>query len=307
MSHFFSVEQLEMSLVHKLNSHSFFLEGEEVQRWANGMFSNNIRKLQPNQGNYSAICDDRGRVQGFLYLYCLNKEKFLCLLDGISLDFFVKRFQMYMVLDDIELDETGFQLFHFCGTDIEATLALNGLPIPDKDQIIALPDGFIFSSNRLGLRGYDLLHNNPDWLSQTRKLHIISEEQADAVRIVHGRAKWPQDGTDKSMIHELDLNEECCAFDKGCYVGQEIINRLDVKGLIHKKISRLALIEGPHLDDNSQIELFQDEKKMGSLSSFTTIQDHGSIKQVGLGTIRKAAWEKGTLLKSQHGQIWTVL
>ena len=76
MLNIFSLEQLNQSLAIKLEQTAFSLKGKTVQRWANGMFSNNIRKLQPNQGNYSAICDDRGRVQGFIYLYCLEKESF---------------------------------------------------------------------------------------------------------------------------------------------------------------------------------------------------------------------------------------
>lgn len=307
MSATFPIAQLKNNLALSLSFSSFFLEGEEVQRWSNGMFSNNIRKLKPDQGNYSAICDDRGRVQGFLYLFCLEKEKFLCVLDGISSEAFLKRFQMYMILDDIELEETELHLFHCFGENIEAILSSKGILTPANGNILEFDEGFIFQSKRLGTDGYDILHRKENWLENLQDIKMISETEADAIRIFHGRAKWPQDGTDKSMIHELNLNEECCAFDKGCYVGQEIINRLDVKGLINKKLHRLELVEGDPVTEDDTIVLFKDEKKMGSISSFTSISENGKLRHLGLGTIRKNAWEKDTLLQSSGGQIWKIL
>ena len=303
MLNIFSLEQLNQSLAIKLEQTAFSLKGETVQRWANGMFSNNIRKLQPNQGNYSAICDDRGRVQGFIYLYCLDKESFLCILDGISEEAFLKRFQMYIILDDIDFEETDLELFHLCGKQAIEILQSENIPLPEDGLLTEFSDGFIFRSQRFGVEGYDILHRNAGWL-ETQNATSLSTEETDAIRIFHGRAKWPQDGTDKSMIHELGLNEECCAFDKGCYVGQEIINRLDVKGLINKKIQRLELVEGLFIPDDNTVELQLDGKKIGRLSSFTSVKIDDNIQHFALGTIRKKAWEKGTLLQTKQGQVW---
>ena len=53
-------------------------------------------------------------------------------------------------------------------------------------------------------------------------------------RILAQQARFPNDIGERAFLHELGLNEECCSFNKGCYVGQEIINRMDVKGLVNK-------------------------------------------------------------------------
>ena len=52
----------------------------------------------------------------------------------------------------------------------------------------------------------------------------------EMIRVRAGEARWPRDGREKTLIHELGLEAQVCAFDKGCYVGQEVINRVDVKG-----------------------------------------------------------------------------
>ena len=64
----------------------------DAKRWCNGMFTNNIRKLTPGTGNRSAMCDDRGRLQGLIDLYCTSDEGFLGVLDGVELSWFEKRY-----------------------------------------------------------------------------------------------------------------------------------------------------------------------------------------------------------------------
>ena len=130
-------------------------------------------------------------------------------------------------------------------------------------------------------------------------LNIIPKEGFEAIRIINCRPKWPDDGTDKTMIHELGINEECCAFDKGCYVGQEIINRIDVKGLINKKLHRLS-INGPAKIGDT---LTMDEKEVGKITSLTQLGDN----QVALSVIKKRAWGKGQSLNISSGGTASVM
>ena len=229
----------------------FILSSQDTRRWCNSMFSNNIRKLLPGQGNLSAICDDRGRVQGFIDIYCINEEQFLCILDGVNNDWFQARFSMYMVLDDIEHEMVSNLILHISGTQAETILQSSGLTLPIENQQYAKNEGcHIVQKNRFGVAGYDIISNEIQKIEDKlvdQGMNLIPEEAFNAVRILNGRAKWPEDGTNKSMIHELGLNQECCAFDKGCYVGQEIINRIDVKGLINKKYIGYPLMEMPVL------------------------------------------------------------
>ena len=147
----FSLSQLRKALIATPNAPHFILEGEEVRRWANGMFSNNIRKLQPMQGNYSAICDDRGRVQGFLHCYCLSDTQFLCILDGYSLEDFQKRFNMFMILDDIELEELELTHSFVCGEEAGQVLEELQFSIPEENQGIQKDGRFIFHHKRFGI------------------------------------------------------------------------------------------------------------------------------------------------------------
>ena len=272
---------------------TFTLSGEQVQRWCNGMFTNNIRRLQPGQGNRSAMCDDRGRVLGVLDLYCVDAHTFLIALDGTDLEAFTRRYQMFMVLDDIELDAPGPWLLSLQGPAAADVLAAAGLPVPREDHEHVVADGVrVARKTRTGPGGFDLFVDDPVavWSALLDAgATPLGHRALDTLRVLAGRARWPEDGTDKSMVHELALNEECCAFDKGCYVGQEIINRIDVKGTIQKRLTKVA-IDGPMPPVGAAV--VQDGRKVGTLTSLAA---EGG-RTIGLGVLRKSAWEAGTAL-----------
>src|SRR5690348_9231990 len=45
------------------------ITGEDRVRWLNGMVTNNVKDLAPNQGNYSFVLNPQGRILGDLYTY----------------------------------------------------------------------------------------------------------------------------------------------------------------------------------------------------------------------------------------------
>ena len=88
----------------------------------------------------------------------------------------------------------------------------------------------------------------------------------------------------ENPVHELRINEEVCNFNKGCYLGQEVINRVDVKGQVAKRLERLILPKGTG-SIGANVHLA--DKAVGTISSIT----HGSAETIGLAVLRKSAWE----------------
>lgn len=275
--------------------------GPEVRRFCNGMFTNNIKKMAPGQGNRSAMCDDRGRVQGLLDLYCLTDSSFLAVLDGVSAEWFEKRYQMYAMLEDIELTTMAEEpwVLSVQGPEAATVLARLGLPVPagDHDHAeVPAAEGLglrVCRKDRTGLGGFDLLV--PTSALQTTFEALIAagarpagQAALEALRVRAGRARWPVDGTDKSMVHELRYNLDCCAFDKGCYVGQEVINRIDVKGQLTKRLMGVVLGEDALPPAGAEVVL--GEEVVGTVSSAARVLG----RPLALAVVRKSAWEPGT-------------
>ncbi len=278
----------------------FLLVGDDVRRWTNGMFTNNTRKLQPGQGNRHCACDDRGRVPGVLDLYLVRPDTVRIVLDGMSRTAFESRYQMYLMLDDIELEDGDPPLVPITvqGPGAAGVLDRLGLPTPPSDHGHVVAEGdwagvVACKRDRTGLGGFDLLVSAAEapavWQALLEQgVQPLGLTDLDTLRVVAGRAAYPTDASDKSMVHELRLNDDCCAFDKGCYVGQEVINRIDVKGAIQKRLTTVVL-DGP-VPVGSEVRL--DDKVIGRLTSRASYQG----REVGLGVLRKAAWEPGTVV-----------
>lgn len=274
---------------HLEHTPSFLLSGEEVRRWCNGMFSNNIRSLPALKGNRSAICNPKGHVHGLLDLYCLDDRRFLVVLDGLSLKDFQKKFAPFMMLDDIELDEIESQLLSIQGPNAESLLKdLNLSMSPDQD-IITIPEGYVVRKDRFGLRrkshGFEIITTQiQSFLDKIKeKTTLLSIQDFENHRIITKQARFPNDIGERAFLHELGLNEECCSFNKGCYVGQEIINRMDVKGLVNKKLylyqSDIPFNIGEHVT--------REDKKVGVVRSVCQLQG----KHYALIMTRKSAWD----------------
>ncbi len=265
---------------------------EAARRWANGMFTNNVKRLAVGHGQRSAMCDDRGRLQGLLDLYCLDEHDFLVALEGVTTDWFEQRYRMFLILDDIEVDvlEGEWTLLSVQGPDAARVVAAAGLPTPEADRRHLVDEASgtrVARRDRTGLGGFDLFVKVDRvaavWASLVGAGAVpFGLETLDALRIRAGRAAWPQDGTDKTMIHELRLNEDVCAFDKGCYVGQEVINRIDVKGILTKKLMGLSVDGAAPLG----AAVVLGDQVVGTVTS--------AADGRALAVLRKSAWEPGT-------------
>lgn len=284
-----------------IQSCAFHLSGENTKRWCNGMFSNNFRSMQPNQAHRSVICDDRGRIQGLLDSICVDPENFIIYLEGRSEEWFTQRFQMYMMLDDIEMDVFNNRIIHIFGQDI-THLSAAGFPIPELGEAILHNGIWVIRRSRLnGSDGCDLLLSEDAQTSFSDVLEQVSTESItedvwEQIRIGTGTPKFPIDFTEKSFIHEYNLEEFVCSFNKGCYVGQEIINRMDIKQLVNKKLLRLQLNDGSWQVGDS---LTLSSKNVATITSIG-ISSNGS--RIGLGIIKKKAWAVGTALQGEHGE-----
>ena len=260
------------------------LRGPDVRRWASGMFTNHVQKLPVGHSNRQLGCDDRGRIQFVLRLAVVAEDELLVLLEGGDPAAFLQRYQMVMVLDDIEAEPVeDVVLVHICGPAADQALASAGLPVP-RTGWSREGDREALRHDRTGLGGVDLLL--PAGAPPPIGLPEAPPALIDALRVRAGRAAWPADGTDRSLAHELGLQADACAFDKGCYVGQEVLNRLDVRGGVQKRLTAVRL-DGP-VPPGAAVTLGDDE--VGALTSLSALDG----EHLGIGVLRKAVWEPGT-------------
>jgi folate-binding protein YgfZ len=204
------------------------LSGPDARRFCNGMWTANVRDLPVGGTARSALVDDRGLLFGLLDVVCTGADAFLALLDGIDAATFVERFRTYVVFDDVTMADESARYVRFTaqGPAVER---------PPAGTAAEHQGGFVLTSRRSPASGVD--HLVPAGRTPALDGLEVTASDIEVLRVLAGRVAFPADTGDKGLPHELGLRDEVLSFDKGCYIGQEAINRIDVMGQVRRALA----------------------------------------------------------------------
>jgi tRNA-modifying protein YgfZ len=118
----------------------------------------------------------------------------------------------------------------------------------------------------------------------------INDDTAEILRIENGLARTGVDTTDKTIALEARMNR-AISFNKGCYLGQETIERATARGGLKKKLFGLKFKDGKIPERSAAINL--EGKEVGRVSSTAVSPRLGAI---GLGILHHSAWQPGTMI-----------
>jgi len=121
-----------------------------------------------------------------------------------------------------------------------------------------------------------------------RDIAVIGTETLEIVRVEHGIARVGVDTTERTIALEARL-DAAISFSKGCYVGQETIERATARGGVKKKLFGLR-IEGGRLPLTDGAIMLEG-REVGRLTSVVRSPRLGII---GLSIIHHSAWQTGT-------------
>lgn len=285
------------------------VSGPDARRFCNGMFTNNVRDLPVGGTNRSAMVEDRGRVCGFLDLLCEGPDRFLVILDGIDGPAFFERYAKYVVFDDVTFEDLAGALhtLSFQGPDAGAAVVSAGLEVPAPGTFLTLDTAIVHARRRSPAGGFDLVVPNTVIDAWRARIGAIAPwvpaDLAEVLRVTAGRPSFPADTGDKRLPHELGLRDELLSFDKGCYLGQESINRIDVMGQVKRQLSGIRIAGDGDLPPVGA-EVRAADGVVGELTSPVRLPGDGGY--FGLAVLKKPADTPGTAVTvSAGGVAWT--
>jgi len=289
--------------------------GSDATRWLNGMVTNNIAALAPGEGNYNFLLNAQGRIQGDCTIYREpghGPATYLLETQNSQLETIQKTLDHFIIMDDVELEavrprnrfvvlgplvptlllsvgDAAVDLAKLADSAPPVMLSfLNGAENWFYERVGTVPK-FAWDS-LLGLEG-SILHD-----LRVRGAVEVSPETLEAFRIYSGT---PQFGTD---IRERDLPQEtgqthALHFAKGCYLGQEIVERIRSRGQVHRQFTQFTLTgELPALPAT----LEANGKPAGELTSAAHIGDTiyalGYARREALDTHQPLTYPGGTAL-----------
>jgi folate-binding protein YgfZ len=275
------------------------LTGGDRVRWLNGMVTNNIRDLAEGHGVYAFLLNPQGRILGDLYAYNLG-EALVVETDLNQVENIIATFDHFIIMDDVEvtnISETQTAL-GLAGPNSRACLNAAGIEVPELQPLQQITPQCSCDCGCVEcrvVRGDDATNESYEiWLApkDVYKTWLalvaagatpVGSEAMEMHRIVAG---IPLYGAD---IRERDLPQEteqvrALNFNKGCYVGQEIVERIRSRGNVHRKLTGFLAEGAATIMVGAKI--LCTEKEVGEVTS-VAILPAPSGRSLALGYIRR--------------------
>lgn len=205
-----------------------------------------------------------------------------------------------IIADDVEIEACGSRWMRLTlegGAASAAVLAAQGLAVPQEGGTALGADGAVawrsrevpgawevdvpaenFAAWQAALAAAGMCKRRDDW--RTRK-RITA--RVPAVPLDIGPEDLPQEG---------GLDRTGVSFTKGCYLGQEVMSRLRVKGRARRQLCLVQI--APEGAPEAGLSLYADGGRVGSLRSFTAVNETGG--QVGFALLKSTVARAGAQL-----------
>jgi folate-binding protein YgfZ len=266
------------------------ITGSDATRWLNGMVTNSIQSLQPGEGNYNFLLNAQGRIQGDCTIYrepASEPATFLLATDASQIETITQTLDRFIIMDDVELtpaytDESSLLLF---GPESPAALIKLSLPALEPLRLAnaSTEHGpiILLTPAKVSVPVFELRAPTAILASLRAALNLqeASSQTLEDLRILEATPRFGTDIRDRDLPQET-AQTHALHFAKGCYLGQEIVERIRSRGQVHRTFAQFELSGSlPTLPAT----LEANGKPAGELTSATNLGD----RILALGYIRR--------------------
>ena len=273
------------------------LRGEDRVRFLHGMVSNDIEKLAPGQGCHAAMLTTKGKLLAD-FVVLADPEGLRILLDASLVDKVRAHLDKHIIMDDVELEAAVTPTLGVYGDDAaDAVAAAEEL---DGATVAALPPyhflGDVVRTPELGVVGYWIVGRDAIVDGAT-----LDEAEFEELRIEAGTPRYGVDMGEDRLPIEAGISD-AVSFDKGCYLGQEVIARATNLGHINRRLVGLVL-DGEPAPAGTKLAAAS-KPDAGWITSSARSRRLG--KTIALGYVHRTLWDPGTQLTVADGRTATV-
>jgi tRNA-modifying protein YgfZ len=238
--------------------------GEDNARLLHALSSNHIQGLAEGAGCYAFFLNAQGRIQADAYLLHSGAD-FLIDCEAVAAEALFSQIDKYIIADDVTLENLAESHVSLGleGPQSLAVAASLGIPVPEAAMgILPYQGGYVARLNETGLEGLRIIvpsANRPDF----GDLPEASVEAWEAVRHEQGKPRFGAEILERHLVQETRLMHGV-HFSKGCYLGQEIVERVRARGAVHKGMAALSIEGNP---PEAGAEVLSGEAKAGNILS----------------------------------------
>jgi hypothetical protein len=284
-----------------LNGGLLQLKGEDRIRFLHNQTTNNIQSLKSGQNCHTVFVNSTGRTLDLATAYILEEAIWIKVSANRRQFLFNWMDRFLFPMDKVDLTDISEQYISvsLLGKQSDDFLQKLGFTLPEANHqnLVKFNDisFYIAQGNELNLPGYTLIIPRDQLtifedLLQSQGITQISDRVWEHLRITQGRPKPEQELTEDYNPLEAGL-WKAISFEKGCYIGQETIARLNTYKGVKQRLWGIKLTESVEVGTLIILE----GEKVGTLTSFTDLDS-----PFGLGYVRTKAGGEG--LQVQVGE-----
>jgi folate-binding protein YgfZ len=270
------------------------LTGGDRVRWLNGMVTNNIRDLAVRHGVYAFLLNPQGHILGDIYAYNRGDSLMIDTDQSQSLKL-LATFDHYIIMDDVEVADVNEKLtaigvsgpkarevLHAAGFETSDIEPLRFVDMTWHDVAVTVVRG-----DNASVEAYEL------WVAPGQAGPVraalsdagalpVSASALELLRVAAGIPRYGQDIRERDLPQETE-QQRAVHFSKGCYIGQEIVERIRSRGNVHRKFTGFE-IKGALPAVGTKIQA--DGRDIGEITSVASLPVTGGERSVALGYIR---------------------
>jgi folate-binding protein YgfZ len=221
--------------------------GEDRARLLHAMITNRVQGLKTGEGCYAFFLNAQGRILADVNLLCFE-DHFLLDTEPETRTKVYEHLDRYIIADDVTLEDQTPVLATLAVEGPEAVMVLSqlGAPVPEAPfSWEPWGESTVARLDTTGSGGFFLLvpaEEKPVVTAQLAAAGIAqaTPEEARIVRIEHGRPRYGEEITERYLVQET-AQMHAVNFNKGCYLGQEIVERVRSRAQIHRALRRLEI------------------------------------------------------------------
>jgi tRNA-modifying protein YgfZ len=271
----------------------FRVTGRDRARLLHNVTSNEVKKLAPGEGCYAFMLTPQGRIQADLTLLCFP-DYFLIDTEPELRETVPRLILKYKVADQVEVEDVTAKTWAVGveGPCAAQALATAGIPTPAMPYTHqAWGECTVANLSATGQPGFRIF--GPDNLTPPALdagMVNATEDDVRRVRIENGRPRFGEDLRENSLPQETQ-QIHAVNFQKGCYIGQEIVERIRAQGHVNKKLIRLVMETSAAPPPGTK--LAADGKEVGEIASAVSSPPS---QVAALAYVRVPHTEPGTVL-----------
>ena len=284
------------------------VRGSDRFRWLSGMVTNMVKDLPPGTGTWNLVLNVQGRIQGDLTVWRdlppgsgsgdqapKESDELELEVAADQADKLLAHLDKFIVMDDVELapveDQTALGL---TGPKAGEVLARLGLPVLNDGMMQARAER---NGPVLVRRDYGVLGDHYElWISSAQASELWQALRAagakpagsaavEAFRIAEGIPAYGVDMLERDLPQETS-QMRALHFNKGCYLGQEIVERIRSRGNVHRHLRSLRL-DGPLPESGTSLTI--ENAEAGTITSAAELPLQTGVQKFAIAMVRGEA------------------